>query len=113
MQPPVLMNRLIIKLRSLNTASSSQNSSARKHWSRFSAPNFHIPDSFLDNIGEELQDGHKPADDDLVSHHETEAACLNTESLPGAELDEISTTLGSSTSRPVDDGHVQVSLHIH
>ena len=110
MQPPVLANRFIINLRSLNTAGSSQDSSARQHWSRFSAPNFHIPDSFLGNIGEDLQDGHEPADGDLDGSRETDTVRLNTASLPGAELDEISTTSGSSTSRPVD---MQVSHLIY
>ena len=100
------MNRFIINLRSLNTAGSSQDSSGRQGWSRFSEPNFHIPDSFLDNIGEELQDGHELADGDLDGYREAEVACLDAESLPGAELDEISATPGSSTSWSVD---VQVS----
>ena len=109
MQPPVLMNRFIINLRSLNTAGSSQGSSARQHWSRFSVPNFHIPDSFIGNIGEDLQDGHEPADDDLDGHHETDAIRLNTEGSPGTELEEKSTTPGSSTSLPMDE---QVGLRI-
>ena len=112
MQPPVLMNRFIINLRSLSTASgSSQGSSARQHWSRFSAPNFHIPDSesFLGNIGEDLQDGHEPTDNDLNGHHEMEAVCLDTECSPGAQLEATSTTPGSSTSHPVD---AQVSPRI-
>jgi hypothetical protein len=109
MQPPVLMNRFIINLRSIDTASSSQDSSARQHWSRFSPPNFHIPDSFLGNIGEDLQDGYEPADDDLDGHHEMNAARLNTVDSPEAELEEISTTPSSSTSRSLD---AQVSLQI-
>ena len=113
MQPPILMNRFIINLRSLNRVNipeSSQGSSARQHWSRFSAPNFHIPDSFLGNIGEDLQDGHEPADDDLDGHHEMDAVCLNTESSPEPELENTSNIPSSSTSRPVD---TQVSLQIH
>ena len=109
MQPSVLMNRFIINLRSLSTAGSSQDSSARQHWSRFSAPNFNIPDSFLGNIGEDLQDGHEPADNDLDGHHEMDAVCLDTEGSPGAELEKTSTAPGSSTSRPMDS---QVSLQI-
>ena len=109
MQPPVLMNRFIINLRSINTASSSQDSSARQHWSRFSVPNFHIPDSFLDNIGEDLQDGHKPTDNDLESHHETDAIRLNTEDSPGTELEKTCTTPGSSTPCLMDE---QVSFQI-
>ena len=102
MQPLLLMNRFIINLRSINTAGSSQGSSARQHWSRFSAPNFHIPDSFLGNIGEDLQDGHKPADDGLDSHHEADAVRLNTEGSLETELEKTSTTPGSSTSLPMD-----------
>ena len=111
MQPLVLMNRFIINLKSLDTPISSQGSSTRQHWSRFSAPNFHIPDSgsFLGNIGEDLQDGHEPADDDY-GHHEMDAICLDTEDSSEVELEETSTTLGSSSSRPVD---AQVSLQIH
>ena len=108
MQPLVLMNRFIINLRSINTAGSSQDSSGRQHWSRFSAPNFHIPDSFLGNIGEDLQDGHEPADNDLNGRHETDAARLNTERSPG--LEGTSATPGSSTSRPMG---TQVGLQIH
>ena len=101
-QPPLLMNRFMINLRSINTAGSSQGSSARQHWSRFSAPNFHIPDSFLGNIGEDLQDGHEPANADLESHNEMDVVRLNTEGPPGTELEEeIFTTPGSSNPRPM------------
>ena len=111
MQPPVLVNRFIINLRSLNSASSSQGSSARQHWSRFSAPNFHIsgPESFLGNIGEDLQHGQEPADADLDGHHDMDILCLNPEGSPGAEPEETSTTPGSYISRPAD---TQVSLQI-
>ena len=108
-QPLVLMNRFIINLRSLNTAGSSQGSSARQHWSKFSAPNFHIPGSFLGNIGEDLQDGHEPVEDDLGGRHETDAICLNAVGSPETELEETSTTPGSSTSRPMSE---QISLRI-
>ena len=106
-QPSVLMNRFIVNLKSLNTSSSSQGSSDRHHWSRFSTPNFHIPDSFLGNIGEDLQDGHEPPDYDHGSNQVKGTLCLNTEGPPEAELEETSTTLGSCTSRPMD---TQVSL---
>ena len=112
MQPPVLMNRFIIDLKSLSTASgSSQCSSARQHWSRFSAPNFHIPDSgsFLGNIGGDLQDGHEPTDNDLNGHHEIEDICLKIERSPGAQLEATITIPGFSTSHPVD---AQVSPRI-
>ena len=111
MQPLVLLNRFIINLRSLGTPSSSQDSSVRQHWSRFSAPNFHIPDSLLGNIGEDLQEGHEPANADLDGYHETDAVRLtgNIEGSPGAELEETSTTPGSSTSRPIV---AQVSIQI-
>ena len=110
-QPPVLLNRFIINLRSLNSPDSSQDSSAQQYLSRFSPPNFHVPDSrsFLGNIGEDLQDGHEPANTDLDDHHETSAVCLNAEGSLEAELKETSTTLGSSGSHPMD---VQVSLQI-
>ena len=109
MQPLVLMNRFIINLRSINTASSSQDSLARQHWSRFSVPNFHIPDSFLENIGEDLQDGHELADNDLDGHHEADTIRLNTEDSPGTELEETSTTPGFSTPYLMDE---QVSFRI-
>ena len=102
MQPSVLMNRFIINLRSINTAGSSQGSSARQHWSRFSAPNFRIPDSFLGNIGEELQDGHHDSEPDAVR--------LNTEGSPEAEPEVTSTAPGSSVSCLVG---AQVSLQDH
>ena len=108
-QPPVLMNRFIINLKSLNTPSSSQGSSGRQDWSRFSAPNFHIPDSFLGNIGEDLQDGHEPTDNYLDGHHETDTVCLSIESLPGADSEAAFTAPVSSISRPMN---VQVSLQI-
>ena len=111
MQPPVLMNRFIINLRSLSTTPDlSQSSSGRQHWSRFSAPNFHIPDSFLGNIGEDLQDGHERADDDLDVHHDMDTVCLSAEGSPEAKLEQTSTTPGSSTSRPIN---AEVSLKIH
>ena len=109
MQPPVLVNRFIINLRSLNTAGSSQGSSAPRHWSRFSAPNFRIPDSFLGNIGEELQDSHEPENADLDCHHKTNAVRLNTEAPLEAELEETFTTPGPSTLRPMV---AQISLQI-
>ena len=111
-QPPVLLNRFIINLRSLNSPSLSQDSSTRQHWSRFSAPNFHVPDSgsFLGNFGEDLQDGREPANADLDGHYETGAVRLNAEGSLEAELKETSTTLGSSSSRPMV---AQVSLQIH
>ena len=110
MQPSVLMSRFIINLRSLNTAGSSQDSSIRQHLSQFSAPNFHIPDSFLGNIGEDLQDGHEPVDNDLGGHHEMDDVFFDTEDSPKAvKLGETSITLDSSISRPID---AQVSFHI-
>ena len=114
MQPPVLMNRFIINLKSLNTSDSSQGSSSRQHWSRFSAPNFHIPDSesFLGNIGEDLQDGHEPTDNDLAGHNEMDAVCVEIGSAPGAELEETSTTPGSSTSRLMD-AQVSIQTQVH
>ena len=112
MQPSVLMNRFIINLRSLNSPDSSQGSSARQHWSRFSTPSFRIPDSesFLGNIGEDLQHGHEPADDDYAGNNQVmDTVCPKPEGSPGAELEEASTTPGSSISRPLD---TQVSLQI-
>ena len=81
------MSRFIINLRSLNTAGLSQDSSTRQHFSQFSAPNFHIPDSFLGNIGEDLRDGHELADDDLGSRHEMDDVCFDTEDSPKAHRD--------------------------
>ena len=113
MQPPILMNRFIINLRALSAASGSpQDTSVRQHWSRFSVPNFYIPDSksFLGNIGADLQDGHEPTDSDLCGHNEMDAVCFEIESSPGAELKKTSTTPGSSTSCLMD---AQVSVQIH
>ena len=111
MQPPVLTNRFIINLRSLSIQSSFQDSSVRQHWSRFSTPNFRIPGSFLGNIGEDLQDGHEPADDYLDGHHTMDAVCSNAEnSLEAAMLEEASTAPGFFTSHLAD---MQVSLRIH
>ena len=109
-QLPILTNRFLINLRSLNTHSSSQSSSGQQHWSGSSAY-FHISDSFLGNIGEDLWDGHEPADNDLEGRHESEAdtVCFNTWGSSEAELEETSTTPGSSTARPED---AQVSLQI-
>ena len=108
MQPPILMNRFIINLRSLNAPSSSQDSSTRQHWSRFSAPNFHIPGSFLGNIGEDLQDGHEAADDDRDGDQaEIDPASVNIRGSPQAGPGE---TPGSSSSRPRGE---QVSVRIH
>ena len=109
MQPPVLMNRFIINLKSLNTPTSSQGSSAQHQWSRLPTSNFHIPDSFLGNIGEDLQDGHESTDNDPDGHHETDTVCLSIEGLPGADSEATSTAPGSSTSRPMN---AQVSLQI-
>ena len=52
------MNRFILNLRSFDAASSaSQAVTADAHLSKFSAPNFRVPDSFLGNIGEPLDAG--------------------------------------------------------
>ena len=104
------MNRFIINLRSLSTAGSSQDSSSRQYSSRLSTLNFHIPDSFLGNIGEDLQDGHVPTDNDLNGQYKTDAASLNAEGSLETELEETSTTSGSSTSRTMN---AQVSLQVH
>ena len=50
------MNRFIINLRTLNAADPAE-VSQRQHLSRFSVPNFRIPQSFLGNIGENLTHG--------------------------------------------------------
>ena len=107
MQPSVLMNRFIINLRSLGTTNSSQGSSAQ-HWSRFSTPNFYIPDSFLGNIGEDLQDGHEPADNDHDDDHETNAMSLNIQGSSDAEFETTFTTSGSPIPGSAD---AQVSIH--
>ena len=110
MQPPVLLNRLFINLKSLSTPSSSQGSSARHHWSRFFMPNFHVPDSgsFLGNIGEDLQDGHEPP---TAVHYEMGVIRLNTEGSLEAGLKETFTTSSeSSISYPMV---TQVSLQTH
>ena len=109
-QPPVLTNRFIINLKSLSSAGSSQGSSAR-HWSRFSLPNFCVPDSFLGNIGEDLQlDGHGRADDNLDDDQEVDAVSLSQQVSPEAEFVETSVTRGPSRPRPLG---TQVSLQIH
>ena len=73
-------------------------------------PDFRIPNSFLSNIGEDLQDSHELAEIDFNSHHETGVVCLDTEDLPEvAKLKRASATLSSSTSRLME---VQVSLQI-
>ena len=109
MQPSVLMNRFIINLRSFSTASSSQDSSAQ-HWSRFSVPNFRIPDSFLGNIGEDLQHGHKSADDDLDHDQEAKTVSISQQGSSEAELVEMFVTRCSSDPRPLG---TRVSRQIH
>ena len=52
----MLANRFLINLRSINNPSRTQFESSF-HASRFSAPNFQIPDHILGNIGGSLQDG--------------------------------------------------------
>ena len=44
----------MLNLRSLNTTGGSQSNSDNQHFSRFSMPNFRVPQSFLGNIGEPL-----------------------------------------------------------
>lgn len=102
------MNRFMISLKSCSTAGSSQSSSAQ-HLSRFSAPNFRIPDLSLGNIGEDLQHGYKLADDSLVSDRETGAASLNIQGSDEVELEDTSTTPASFGSHLVG---AQVSIRI-
>ena len=109
-QPLVLVNRFIINLRSLSTASSSQGRSSQQHRSRLSALSFRIPDSFLGNIGEDLQEGHELTDDNLNGDQEMDAAGLNTHGSLEAESVETPAADGSSGSRPMN---AQVSPRSH
>lgn len=112
MQPPVQTNRFFINLKSVSTGSSSQGSSDRQHWSSFSAPDFRIPDLSLGNIGEDLQHGYdsKPANDDHGGDQEMDAPSLNIQGSPETELEEMSTTSGTSSPRSMV---AQVSIRIH
>ncbi|GJE90431.1 hypothetical protein PsYK624_065640 [Phanerochaete sordida] len=58
--PPVLMNRFIINLRSLDTTAEPQASSHAQRWSQFSVPNFRVPESLLGNVGEDLEVASNP-----------------------------------------------------
>ena len=69
----MLANRFLINLRSLNNPSRSHSDSSF-HASRFSIPNFQIPDRILGNIGESLEDGHSEFDEPISE--ELEAAVL-------------------------------------
>lgn len=112
-QPSVLVNRFIINLKSLGTAGSSYSSqgSSSRQWSRFSAPNFRIPASFLGNISEDLQDGHELAGADYDSYQEADAASLSIQGSPEAELEETSAVAHSSSSPcPVN---AQVSFQVY
>lgn len=112
------MNRFIINLKSLNTANSSQNSSGQQRWSRFSTPDFCIPDSFLGNIGEDLQHGHEPADgdnelDDIRQEMDVMSPNIHASLEHASEaiaLPVTDTTIGPPISRPVN---AQVSVQIH
>ena len=106
-QHSVLVNRFMINLKSLSAAGSSQGSSAR-HWSRFSAPNFHIPDSLLGNIGEDLQGDYEPADDNLDGDQEMGAASLSIQVSQEAELQETNAKPGPPSSSPEN---ARVSAH--
>lgn len=57
----MLANRFLINLRSISDRRGTTQSSF--HTSRFSIPNFHIPDNILGNIGESLRDGDDGDDD--------------------------------------------------
>ena len=106
------MNRFIINLRSLYASGLSQ-CSTRQHWSSFSAPNFRIPDSFLGNIGENLQEGYEPAEGERVDDWDEEAsgALSDIQGLPETEqVGDSSTAPGSSTSYPTN---VSVSRPAH
>ena len=71
------MNRFIINLKSLDAVRLSQDSSTLQHGSTFSAPNFRIPDSFLGNIGEDLQDGHQQAHSEYDDDQEASSVSLD------------------------------------
>ncbi|GJE93846.1 hypothetical protein PsYK624_100100 [Phanerochaete sordida] len=56
--PPIFVNRFILNLRSHDATSGAGNmTTGDARLSRFSAPNFRVPDSFLGNIGEPLEAG--------------------------------------------------------
>ena len=98
-QPAVLMNRFMINLKSLVTPGSSLGGSARQLSSiRFSVPNFHIPVSFLGNIGQDLQHGQEPTDEDDDGDQELDVG-LTMRRSSEAESVETSTTPGSHNPR--------------
>ena len=99
-KPPVFMNRFMINLKSLSPAGSSQGSSAR-HWSRFSVPNLRIPDSFLGNIGEDLQHGDEPSENNHDDDHEIDIVSPNIQYSSEAEPEGTSTTPDSSSLCPM------------
>ena len=69
-QPPILMNRFLINLRSIDTDPSASANSDPAHFSRFTDPNFRVPPSFLGNIGESLQYGRSIPDNDVEANEE-------------------------------------------
>ena len=93
------MNRFMINLKSLVTPGSSQAGSARQISSlRFSAPSFHVPVSFLGNIGQDLQHGHEPPNNDYDDDQELDVV-LNIRGSSEAASVETSATPGSSNPR--------------
>ena len=100
----------MINLKSLVTPGSSQGGSSRQLSSiRFSAPSVHIPGSFLGNIGQDLQHGREPTDDDYDDDQELDAV-LNMRGSSEAESVETSTTPGSLNPRAMA---AQVSIRAH
>ena len=83
-----------------------------RRWSRFSAPNFRLPDSFLGNIGEDLQDGHEPTDDDVDGDEEADVMSLNAHGSLEATLGETFSAPGSMGPRPTSAA-AEVSARIH
>lgn len=86
----MLANRFLINLRSISDRRGTTQSSF--HTSRFSVPNFHIPDNILGNIGESLRDGDDDADvheEDMVADeiYLTEIDAQNSRSATSLEAD--------------------------
>ena len=80
------MNRFIINLRTLGTPSPADET---QHFSRFTAPNFRVPETILGNIGEPLTHG-----DRELTGNALDASCEDQR--PGTMEDGTSASSGNT-----------------
>lgn len=112
----MLINRFTINLRSLDNEEALISTSAAQHFSRFSVPNFRVPESVLGNIGEPLQYGGESIEGDLEQHSEHDDSITNrTTSITAGANSSSAANQNARDRSPVEtlSSYVAVSERVH